>query len=387
MSRLARKTLEKVKEVDKRGAKSKDCHFLFSISAYVEAYTSPHPRVLATLQRSYKSGMETGDIEKAFRSWGVANICAFLAGVRLSQIYISSSKLLEQVLNYNVNAMYQIFSAFRFTLMHLIGNSETPLDWKTELNSKFMSGSGPSNLDPSETLVASRFYWGRIQLAYYFREIEIAAKMIKPLRALKKVDIVFVYTTVQFYFSGLVSVGLARKTGKKIHLVPAKKALREMKAIVKNNGANNFHRYLLMKAEIASCVSSDVHKTKLAYGEAISAASKAGFRQDAALGNELAAEYMLSHGDDFWPSHYFTAAHTFYTDWGALAKADHLMKLWRSFINPRFVQSLSTETKCLSSGEETAIHKCVNLEMLHGKKSLNELFALPKTEKAVANQI
>ena len=382
LSQLACKTLDRVKAVDKRGAKTKECHVLYIVSAYINAFTSSPSRVLATLQRSYKSGLETGDVEKALRSWVGASYYAFLVGFPLDLIETSSSKLLGQLQRYGAAGLYSIFSTFGSTIAHLTGNSEVPLDWEIELSSKFMMGKAMNKLDPSQTHAASRFYWGRIQLAYYFREIEIAGKMIEPLRAFSKIDATFVYTSIQVYFSGLVSVGLSRRTGNRRHLKVAKMMMREMKAIVKNNGINNLHRYLLMKAEITACVSKDMKKVKSCYDAAISAASRVGFRQDAALGNELAAEYMLNSNDELWPSHYFTASHALYRDWGASAKAEQLLRSRGSYIQLVRIPSSSTfETKSLASGDENSIHFRVNLEMLSGKKTLNELFEIEKFEE------
>ena len=79
-------------------------------------------------------------------------------------------------------------------------------------------------------------------------------------------------------------------------------------------------------------MSKNQRKVKSCYDAAISAACRAEFRQDAALGNELAGEYMRGVGDEVWPSHYFSAAHSLYADWGAFAKANHLLNSKESYI-------------------------------------------------------
>ena len=57
-----------------------------------------------------------------------------------------------------------------------------------------------------------------------------------------------------------------------------------------------------------------------AYDEAIAAAGKAGFRQDAALGNELAACHFIRQNDQDWASFYMTRAYQLYIEWGAISK-------------------------------------------------------------------
>ena len=388
MSRLARLSLERIKQVDKRGAKYKECHVLYVVSAFIDAHTSPPSKVSTTLQRSYKSGMETGEIEKAFRSLVGACYFSYLAGLPLDLLENSSSRLLEQILHYNADGLYAIFSQFHFAVVHLMGNTETPLDWTTELTSRFMRDGEASKVEPSMRFAACRFFWTRIQLAYYFREFDIAGRMIEPFRVLSKTDKAFVSSSVRIYFSGLVSVALARKTKKKAYLKRAKKAMREMKTVVMNNGVNNIHRYLLLKAEITAFGCNNLVKVKVCYDAAISTASRAGFRQDAALGNELAAEYTLSIGDESWASHYFTAAHALYRDWGAFAKADHLLKLRGSYID-----SVSMHSSSLFGpmshllGDETLMHESVNLEMLGGKKALDDLLEISKSEESESGLI
>lgn len=57
--------------------------------------------------------------------------------------------------------------------------------------------------------------------------------------------------------------------------------------------------------------------------EILAMVGKAGFTQDAALGNELAEEYFLQLKEDCWKCHYFTCTYDLYSDWGAVAKLEH----------------------------------------------------------------
>ena len=90
---------------------------------------------------------------------------------------------------------------------------------------------------------------------------------------------------------------------------------------------------------------------------------------------------MLSIGDESWPAHYFTAPHTLYRDWGAVAKAEHLLGSRGSYIDIVQLHGSSVlGTRCLASGEDSAIHKRDNLELLRGRSTLDQLFILHKVD-------
>jgi hypothetical protein len=79
--------------------------------------------------------------------------------------------------------------------------------------------------------------------------------------------------------------------------------IRDMEKVMSSKrGLNNLHRYLLMQADMMTCSSSNSGKTqdtvKASFDKAITMAGKAGFRQDAALGNELAGEYLVTGTTD-----------------------------------------------------------------------------------------
>jgi hypothetical protein len=51
--------------------------------SYVDAWSIPLPKVLDTFNRSYQSGMESGDFEFGFLSLAAHNVYTFAAGLPL----------------------------------------------------------------------------------------------------------------------------------------------------------------------------------------------------------------------------------------------------------------------------------------------------------------
>jgi hypothetical protein len=111
--------------------------------------------------------------------------------------------------------------------------------------------------------------------------------------------------------------------------------MEEMREITRKKGLNNLHRCYLMEADLLSCQKTTVSNVKDEFDKAIVAAEKAGFMQDAALGNELAGEFCLRTGDDFRSRAYFTNAQKLYKKWGADALVDHLRQLRGDYIDDR----------------------------------------------------
>ena len=143
--------------------------------------------------------------------------------------------------------------------------------------------------------------------------------------------------------------------------------LKEMRPLMKSRGLNNLHRYLLMKADLmaAECCNSGVRE---AFEKAVSSAAKAGFTQDAALGNELAAEYSIDIGDEFLAKHHFTIAKGLYHEWGALAKAKQLQCKRGNYmkgLNQRGSLRNSIYRYGVS-GEEGGRHNSLDLDLLSG---------------------
>ena len=172
-------------------------------------------------------------------------------------------------------------------------------------------------------------------------------------------------------FSGLTCSGLAKKISKRKYVREARKAADKMKFIMRNRGLNNLHRYLLMQADLLAVTSKKQHReVKLAYDKAIATAGKAGFVQDAALGNELASQYFRSIGDEFWEEQYLTRACELYYEWGALAKVADLTSRHRLHVDTSRI-TLNKESHIKSSSRgwfsgdgSTKILKSVDLDSL-----------------------
>jgi hypothetical protein len=243
-----------------------------------------------------------------------------------------------------------------------MGRADAPLDWG-ELDS---APRKMTNISESSNWTA--FYWSRLQLAFYFGELEIAESIIKPLEVMAEINMGYPIWSIRVFFSGLTTACLAAKTGKSKYKRRAKKSTREMHKMMRIRGLNNLHRYLLMQASVLSFEKKE--NAKEAFDKAIAAASRAGFIQDAALGNELAGEHCLRLNDDFWSGLYFTRAYELYREWGAHLKASHLKATRSDQIDfsklSKRRKSIHLTQRHLVSGDVNSAHMSVNLDSLSG---------------------
>ena len=211
-------------------------------------------------------------------------------------------------------------------------------------------------------------------MAFFFHELKIAESLVKPFQRLAKVEVATYHTTsILVFYCGLVASGLARTTGKRKYKHQAKRWTIKMKAIMQQKGLNNLHRYLLMKANCLAAErdsQKEFNKVKEAFDKSITVAGRSGFTQDAAIGNELAGEYCLLVGDDFWSKHYFSRAYELYLEWGATVKADHMKERRGNYIHLEKLKEKKRRNSMTSNirdwvlGEDGLLLKSTDLSML-----------------------
>ena len=311
--------------------------------------------------------MESGDLYNGFRCWCGSNVLAYCSGYHLDELHQKDLMLLSQLRHYRIDILAALLEQITAMVAHLIGKS--CIDWKE------IETADPTPRSPSETLRWSYWCWASVQLAYYFRRLELGYRLLVPFAKLSALYTTYFTTSICIFFSGLTCSGLAKKTGKRKYINEARKATAKMKFIMRSRGLNNLHRYLLMQADLLAATSKrESQAVKVSYDKAIVTAAKSGFIQDAALGNELAGEYFRHVGDDYWAEQYFIRACELYHEWGAHAKVEQLKKEHVSSIDVskmRLSQSHRKSSVRISvSGDESNIHSSVNLDSLNYSRAM-----------------
>ena len=160
----------------------------------------------------------------------------------------------------------------------------------------------------------------RMQLAFYCEEFELAATLVKKLKSVGSgASSSCVPDQQRTMFYCLVEIQNVRDSKRMTlqshrHRREANKHHAQMrKWVVDMGNVNSCHKLLILDAEMNSIGRTSGVELKLAYDNAIAAAARAGFLQDAALASHLACR-ALDYKDK---SLYWDRAVNLYRKWGA----------------------------------------------------------------------
>ena len=312
-------------------------------------------------------------MEHGYRAWAGICVLSFVFGFPLEMVEKSLTQLMDRLAQYRVDSIRIPFERSLIVVQQLRGSSPNRVNWKKIREDLLIPSARNIQRSVSERTERRYLYWSYIQLAFLFRKFDIAYALVEPLERLSKTDDSgYHLVSVRLFYTGLIASSLAR-----IHIrtrrykLQAKKSAREMKAtIIKQKAINNLHRYQLMIADmLAMEPKKSFGEIKAAYDKGIATAGRAGFTQDTAIGNELAAEYCLSMGEEFWAKTYLNRAYELYKEWGAEVKLETLLETRGSYIDVApDIHGKGSWRRSISRiwGQEhdILIHESVNLDKL-----------------------
>lgn len=359
------------KLADHLACKDHEARSLFVVGAFIEAWNTPLTIVLGTFKRAYQSGMETGDVEFGFMSLACSVLYSYVAGMPLGRTSADLEVLFGQTTQYGVDSIRVMLIPLRRAIMSLTEDKEDPLDWakstEKDLDRKCK--------DPSQTFKWLWEFQMRAQLGYYFKDYKMAERMRDCLEFYLDADPSFATSTFGLYFSGLIATARFRETRKRKYKTRARKATAKMKNLMKTKGINNLHKYYLMEAECSATFGGKRESSetvKQEFDRAISAATKAGFLQDAALAKELAGEYFLRINDTFWAAHYLTESCNAFESWEAMGKVAQLERDHGALINENRSRRRHT-AHSESEGRQFVMEMSNKMEQMHNSLDLESI--------------
>ena len=330
----------------KCGARDQESLFIFCVAYFIEAWGDPHEKTIEAYRQGHFAGMESGDIESAFINSFAAAQFAQYAGSPLGTVGIITRDVLLQMDLYNITSvscmMEQVYLANQY-LSGSIKCIEPP--WHDLV------------VEPSSDLGTSSalhrmmyFYLVRTELGVYFGNYGFADKMAEKLKKVFPRHPAYMTRSLRLFYSSLAAAGMARqmkKDGKRSQVrkyrKKAKRLATKLGRYVKSHGANNYHRELILLAELNLV---DSEQNKVSYDKAINASLKVGHIHDAALCSELAGEFYFAKNDykkgtiahttnQKLIRRHFTRARDLYISWGAHAKVEQLQRERSDFIEGR----------------------------------------------------
>jgi predicted ATPase len=291
------------------------------VTHYIDAWSMPLTQILDAFQLGYQAGMETGDVE--FAGWNSAcgNWTAYHAGYPLATLLETGNSLVRKLVQFNVTsvvgALYPIMKFYEY----LIGTKKP--NWNA-IDTKNQVSDDDLSIDVTFDLLTHCY------LAYFFGRYDLAERLLERWSKKKQSagDRAYINISTTTFLKGLIAAAMGRTTGRRRHRAIAQKASKKMREMVRSGSVTDVHRSYILDAEVSASFvgngGSSPTKEYLIMQKfelAISAATEAGFVQDAALANELAGEYYLRVGLEKRASLHLTAGHGLYKQWGAHAKA------------------------------------------------------------------
>lgn len=353
--KLALKLLERYNE--------QKTQVLLLAHSFVVHWQSPVQDQIDPLLRAHKLGMVSGDVVNAFLCSVGYSYFFYHAGLPLRTLekdIRAHSQLMDE---YRQELAYMEVIPLFQGILNLMGRSDDPLILSGEamVQDEFLEDAEERCI-PTAT---QKVFLVRMQLAYYFGDIGLAAEMLESCKKLMATITAHMVYEVFTFFRGLIYMEQARRTKKWKYRRSARGVMKTMKKWVQDRGVNCVHKLWLLEAEYATLNrrGSRPQKDKImnAFDSAISAAARSGLVHDAALANERAGLWFQSLGDEFWASSYLSRAHDLYLEWGADAKADDLR---RCFGVGGASQDELARGKSRFDGRNSQQHKKTNLAQL-----------------------
>jgi len=293
-------------------------------------------------QKSIQNGLEIGDIKIAWHNATHYSVSNFLIGENLETVHQIYLKYLDLMLKNKQewNLVYtQLWAQIALNLqnksadkLRLIG------DFFNEIESI------PVFIKTNNGVSLLCVYLGKEQLAYLFKESELALENAKQANKYKDNVPGMILNAIHNFYDSLIHLAVypnADEVTRQEYLQQVTENQEKMKIWAHHAPMNYQHKYDLVEAEKAR-VLGQLEAIDL-YERAIEGARENSYIQEEALAYELAAEFYLARGMDKFAQTYMKEAHYRYQQWGALAKVEDLEARYPQFLMKKTLRDRQTQ--------------------------------------------
>ncbi|MGG6295514.1 trifunctional serine/threonine-protein kinase/ATP-binding protein/sensor histidine kinase [Leptolyngbya sp. AN02str] len=300
---------------------------------------------LPVSRQSYQTSQEGGDV--VFGIWAVSFLiwAMLVKGDHLSDVYAETEKYLNYVQQVNDVNMLYAFTLQRQFLLNLQDPSQT-----TDLLSDRNHNAQDKRVIPHIEIWRQKknfehginwYCFLKLQLSYLYGRYEDAIEAAKEAEPTLPANAGF-FPIIQYYFYYPLSLAALYPTANAEEKNQYWKILQQHQQTVKtwaDHCPENFlHRYLLLSAEMARLTGNYAGAIE-GYDRAIAAANVNEYTHEAALANELAAQFYLNWGKERIAQDYLIEAYYGYSRWGAKAKVADLETRYPQLLAPILQQT------------------------------------------------
>jgi predicted ATPase/signal transduction histidine kinase/tRNA A-37 threonylcarbamoyl transferase component Bud32 len=308
--------------LEKMNTNSLKSKIYFMFNATICHFKDSVKKTIAPLLEGMQSGLDTGDIQFANANAWDLSTNLFLSGESLEIIEKQLSNFIEIMFKLKLNSGALAISAIKQKVLNLQGNS---LSKSALIGEVFNEEEMLSRLGNNSSWL-STVYFSKVILNYYFhnyKEAIVAAQYTEKCQESSPGFLVFYVNNFYYSLALLADLENASLSERKIYLKQVTVNQRKMKKWAYHAPCNFQHKYELVEAEVARILQQKSKAIDL-YDRAISLAQENGYIQEAAIANELAAQFYLGLGKEKIAKVYMTEAYYGYVRWGAFAKVQDL---------------------------------------------------------------
>lgn len=310
--------------------------------------------VFDPLFRSYKISLQTGNHDSCVLSCTAYVIYSFLSGKPLNKL-LSDFEDITETLPFKIMSYLSVYQA----VLNLLGEISENEDPAVLYGDMFKH---TSCHDANEKRYnVSRASLTCAVMAYLFGDYSAALKFTETCKLSHESSFLsmFLYPVYLFY-SGLVSLELAKNIDERDALVEsAKESISKLKLLSDNAPMNFQNKCRLLQAELAVVVGND-QQAKVLYQESIKLSQQHGFIHEEALSCERAGLFYLNI-DSSSASELLKQSYKCYARWGAVEKAKKFKKDYSSYLD---IKSLDSRGACSFSNSDLQLDDSSNVSKL-----------------------
>ena len=297
---------------------------------YIHHWKFPYYKGVDPLSKAVKAYWDAGAVELVHIETLPYLSIYFCCGLRLGPLYADMQRFARLMKDYQqMHSLENCLPYFQM-IANLMGMSDDPLVFTGEFMNETVDMKMWRQCKNERAL--QKLYFHRMMLAYYFGDVGVAWDMCQLLWS-PRVEGPGLWLPYRHFFHGLTAFGKFQATQKRKFYRIGVSVIKQMKKWIHKGVVNCLHMLLLLLAEHLASESSDVTDVRSAYDDAIVSAAKLGFVSTQAMGNERAGAYCLAKGDTVWAATYLKRSCSLYKQWGATAKARHILQKYSSILD------------------------------------------------------
>ncbi len=310
-----------------------------------------------------QSGIETGDINNACYCASFYSNYIFLSGEPLDSVETQQSQYIQMLMDYQDKFMIYQARVGAQVVLNLQGKTANPcLLVGEQFNEETML---PALRESQNNLAVFVVYLSKSWLNYLFKDYAKSAENAIAASNYSEAVMSMMYVPIHNFYYSLSLLALyptASKIERKKYLKKVASLQKKMKHWAVNSPGNYQHKYDLVEAEKARVLGQS-QKATLYYDRAVKGASDHEYIHEAALANELAAEFYLAGDRPKVAQIYLIDAYYGYIHWGATAKVKHLESQYPMSLPPASVAKSSDDRTITSTNYSTNSSHSILLDL------------------------